>query len=197
MVIWGNDQKNKNFQVEKFIDFFFKILKFVLFYNYDIINIVGELIICTEELTVPIKKEIKNLGILSRGLFKALASFSKHCLISDKYFEKIYKKLGGNAFFQLTTRNEFKISSSRKLVIDEYIGFINRYASTALVVYCLEYLDDDFINRENFRDRYKSMLYSMDYYINDNFEKIKKRLDDILIESVDFLMNPCDIKYKI
>jgi hypothetical protein len=193
MKIWGCNAPENTFQIKEFFSFFFKTMKIVLKYDYDLINIVGELIICTEELTQPIMNEIKSSGLLSRGLFKALAGFQKQCLISDKYFDKIMSKFGGWAFFQLTTRKDLTISSSRKFVIDEYIGFINKYASTALIIFCLEYMDKQFISRDNFKDIYRSFIYSLDFYINENFQKIKDKLDNLLLESVNFLMNPQDL----
>ena len=190
VVIWGVNALEGCFDIKKFINFFFDLMKFVVWYDHDLVNIVGELIVCTEELTSPIMKEIKSSGVLSRGLFRALVNFQRQCLISDKYFEKIRNAFGGWAFFQLTTRNDLKISCSRKFVVDEYIGFVNHYMSNALVIYCLEYLDKSFISSENFFDVYRSILFSLDYYLNDKSEQVIKRLNNLIFDSVDFLNNP-------
>ena len=181
------EHKDSKFNVRYFFEFFYEIIQIIFKHDHNLICINGELIFCTEELTNAIKNEIQKEKIMSRGLFKTLAGLKKNCLISEKYFDKIYKRFGSIAFFALTTQTKLKINVSRKLLVDEYIGLLTQYGSTILVIYALECLDEDFINSKNFVSRFRSMIFSLDYYINDNYQIIKNRLKKILNGSIEFM----------
>lgn len=86
-LLYGTDCPD--FSIPRFLKFFFNLLTMILWYDHDLVTLIGELIIHTEKLTGPILHEIRMNVLKSHHLFRALISFKEDCSITDKLFEKI------------------------------------------------------------------------------------------------------------
>ena len=172
---------NEHFDVRRFVDFFFEVVRDNVLANLRFAGVIGELVYHNERVSRLICEHIKLLPQVRTNpwpLIVELKNLKPYSALNFPVVQKCLEVFRGQLTLKLAATNEFFVSASRNFDLDEVVGYLNCMINKCLVFYLVEHRLPH-LSEEKLEKDLKAIAIALDVFLHENSESVTRRLREV------------------